>query len=213
MTFSKDVINATSAADLAAFNAYLGDFPYAGGYTVSLKDFALFKLFKTAPCSKAYEHLSRWYKNVASFTEEEQKSFGGPSTSSANKADDEDFDLFDSEEEDDEQAKIVQERLKAYNEKKSKKPGPIAKSNIIYDVKPWDDSIKISEIEEGIRKIEKDGLVWGAAKVLPVAFGIQKLQICCVVEDDKVSSDWLEEQITDMEDLVQSVDVVAFNKV
>uniref|UniRef100_A0A0K0DTE1 EF1_GNE domain-containing protein n=1 Tax=Strongyloides stercoralis TaxID=6248 RepID=A0A0K0DTE1_STRER len=213
MTFSKDTINTTSAADLAAFNAYLGDFPYAGGYTVSSKDFTLFKLFKSTPCSKAYEHLSRWYKNVASFTELEKKSFGEPSTAAASKGDDEDFDLFDSEEEDEEQSKIVQERLKAYHEKKSKKPGPIAKSNIIYDVKPWDDTINIADIEEGIRKIEKDGLVWGAAKVLPVAFGINKLQICCVVEDEKISSDWLEEQITEMEDLVQSVDVVAFNKV
>lgn len=58
-----------------------------------------------------------------------------------------------------------------------------------------------------------DGLVWGAGKILPVAFGIKKLQICCVVEDDKVSTDALEESITGFEDLVQSIDVVAFNKV
>ncbi len=35
----------------------------------------------------------------------------------------------------------------------------------------------------------------------------------CVVEDDKVSTDMLEEKITDFEDLVQSVDIVAFNKI
>jgi translation elongation factor EF-1beta len=52
-----------------------------------------------------------------------------------------------------------------------------------------------------------------AGKILPIAYGINKLQICCVIEDDKVSSDWLEESITGLEDLVQSVDVVAFNKV
>ena len=39
------------------------------------------------------------------------------------------------------------------------------------------------------------------------------LKICCCVEDEKVSTDWLEEQIQGFEDLVQSVDVVAFNKV
>ncbi|KAI6233400.1 Elongation factor 1 beta [Aphelenchoides fujianensis] len=50
-------------------------------------------------------------------------------------------------------------------------------------------------------------------RVLPIAYGINKLQIMCVVEDDKVSSDDLEEKITDMEDYVQSIDVVAFNKV
>ena len=128
---------------------------------------------------------------------------------------DDDFDLGGSdEEEESEEAKQVREkRLADYAAKKAKKPGPIAKSNIIYDVKPWDDTIDTKEIEKKVREIEKDGLVWGAAKILPVAFGIKKLQICCVVEDEKVSSDWLEEQITDIEDLVQSVDVVAFNKV
>uniref|UniRef100_A0A915DF38 Translation elongation factor EF1B beta/delta subunit guanine nucleotide exchange domain-containing protein n=1 Tax=Ditylenchus dipsaci TaxID=166011 RepID=A0A915DF38_9BILA len=39
------------------------------------------------------------------------------------------------------------------------------------------------------------------------------IHICCVIEDEKVSTDWLEEGITANEDLVQSVDVVAFNKV
>lgn len=67
--------------------------------------------------------------------------------------------------------------LKAYEEKKSKKPATIAKSNIIFDVKPWDDSIEIADIEKNIRTIELDGLVWGAAKVLPVAYGIKKLQV------------------------------------
>lgn len=71
----------------------------------------------------------------------------------------------------------VQFSLKAYAEKKSKKPGPIAKSNIIYDVKPWDDTIETKDIEEKVRQIECDGLVWGASKILPVAFGIKKLQV------------------------------------
>lgn len=51
------------------------------------------------------------------------------------------------------------------------------------------------------------------AKLVPLAFGIHKLQISCVVEDDKVSVDWLVEQIQELEDYVQSVDIAAFNKV
>ncbi len=35
----------------------------------------------------------------------------------------------------------------------------------------------------------------------------------CVVEDDKVGTDFLEEAITAFEDYVQSVDVAAFNKI
>jgi len=46
-------------------------------------------------------------------------------------------------------------------------------------------------LEEAVRGIEKDGLVWGASKLAPVGFGIKKLQINLVVEDAKVSLDEL----------------------
>ena len=43
------------------------------------------------------------------------------------------------------------------------------------------------------------------AKPVPVAYGIKKLQISCVVEDDKVGTDFLEETITAFEDYVRSL--------
>lgn len=52
-----------------------------------------------------------------------------------------------------------------------------------------------------------------SAKLVPVGYGIKKLQIQCVVEDDKVGTDMLEERITAFEDYVQSMDVAAFNKI
>lgn len=51
------------------------------------------------------------------------------------------------------------------------------------------------------------------AKFVPLAYGIKKLQIGCVIEDDKVSVDWLTEEIQNFEDLVQSIDIAAFNKI
>jgi elongation factor 1-beta len=51
------------------------------------------------------------------------------------------------------------------------------------------------------------------AKLVPVGYGINKLQIICVVEDEKVSIDALTEEIQNFEDVVQSVDVAAFNKI
>jgi len=48
---------------------------------------------------------------------------------------------------------------------------------------------------------------------VPLAYGIHKLQISCVVEDEKLSVDWLQGNIEAVEDYVQSVDVAAFNKV
>ncbi|XP_060099153.1 elongation factor 1-delta isoform X1 [Heteronotia binoei] len=128
---------------------------------------------------------------------------------------DDDIDLFgsDDEEEDQEAARVREERLRQYSEKKSKKPGLIAKSSILLDVKPWDDETDMAKMEECVRTIQMDGLVWGASKLVPVGYGIKKLQIQCVVEDDKVGTDILEEEITKFEDYVQSVDIAAFNKI
>ncbi|XP_050313353.1 probable elongation factor 1-delta isoform X2 [Anthonomus grandis grandis] len=128
---------------------------------------------------------------------------------------DDDVDLFasDSDEESAESAKIREERLAAYAAKKSKKPVLIAKSNVILDIKPWDDETDMKAMEEHVRKIEADGLLWGTSKLVPLAYGIHKLQISSVVEDDKVSIDWLTEQIEAIEDFVQSVDIAAFNKI
>ncbi|XP_037805903.1 probable elongation factor 1-delta isoform X2 [Lucilia sericata] len=129
--------------------------------------------------------------------------------------DDDGVDLFasDSDEESEEAARIREERLAAYAAKKSKKPVLIAKSSLVLDVKPWDDETDLQEMENLIRKISTDGLLWGASKLVPVAFGISKLSISCVVEDDKVSIDWLTEEIEKNEEFVQSVDVAAFNKI
>ncbi|XP_036374512.1 uncharacterized protein LOC118770865 isoform X2 [Megalops cyprinoides] len=128
--------------------------------------------------------------------------------------DDDDLDLFGSDEEEDEEAeRIREERVKEYSERKSKKPAIIAKSSILLDVKPWDDETDMVKLEECVRSVQADGLLWGSSKLVPVGYGIKKLQIQCVVEDDKVGTDMLEEEITKFEDYVQSVDVAAFNKI
>ncbi|XP_026108255.1 elongation factor 1-delta-like isoform X3 [Carassius auratus] len=127
--------------------------------------------------------------------------------------DDDDIDLFGSDEEDEEAERIKAERVKEYAQRKAKKPALIAKSSILLDVKPWDDETDMSKLEECVRSIQMDGLLWGASKLVPVGYGIKKLQISCVVEDDKVGTDILEEEITKFEDYVQSVDIAAFNKI
>ncbi|XP_014767472.2 elongation factor 1-delta [Octopus bimaculoides] len=128
--------------------------------------------------------------------------------------DDDDVNLFGSDEEEDE-AKVREreERIKAYQLKKSKKPALIAKSSVTLDVKPWDDETDMKKMEECVRTIQMDGLLWGASKLAPLAYGIKKLIILCVVEDEKVSVDDLQEKICEFEDYVQSVDIAAFNKI
>lgn len=111
-------------------------------------------------------------------------------------------------------------------------PTLIAKSNLILDVKPWDDETDMKDLEKAVRSIVMDGLLWGASKLVPLAYGIHKLQISCVIEDEKVSVDILTENIEGQEDFVspvnetnaenskylfssqvQSVDIAAFNKI
>ena len=36
-------------------------------------------------------------------------------------------------------------------------------------------------LEESVRSIEQDGLVWGASKLVAIGYGIKKLQITLVV--------------------------------
>lgn len=132
-----------------------------------------------------------------------------------NNASDDDIDLFGSEDDDDtaEANRIREQRLADYAAKKSKKPALVAKSSILLDVKPWDDETDMAKLEECVRGVTMDGLLWGQSKLMPVGYGIKKLQIGCVVEDDKVGTDLLEEAITAFEEFVQSVDVAAFNKI
>ena len=58
--------------------------------------------------------------------------------------------------------------MKAYAETKAAKPKTIAKSLVTLDVKPWDDETDMKILEESVRSIEKDGLVWGSSTLVPV---------------------------------------------
>lgn len=71
-----------------------------------------------------------------------------------------------------------------------------------------DDETDLQEMEANVRSIEKDGLTWGASKFVDVGFGIKKLQINLVVEDEKVLVSDLQEEIEAFEDHVQSTDIV-----
>ncbi|XP_065651826.1 elongation factor 1-delta isoform X4 [Hydra vulgaris] len=156
-------------------------------------------------------------------TKLEQAAHGNTAETAAEKVqkakkDDDEIDLFGSEgsgdeEEDEAEKKRKEELLAKYNAKKAQKPALIAKSSILIDVKPWDDETDMALMEQKVRSIEMDGLLWGASKLIPLAYGIKKLQILCVVEDDKVGTDILEEEITKFGDLVQSVDIASFNKI
>ena len=77
------------------------------------------------------------------------------------------------------------------------------------EVKPWDDETDMKALEESVRSIQQPGLVWGGSQLIAVGYGIKKLQINLVIEDELVSLDELQEKISGFEDYVQSTDIAA----
>ncbi|KAJ5169943.1 elongation factor 1-beta [Penicillium coprophilum] len=71
---------------------------------------------------------------------------------------------------------------------------------------------KLIELEANVRAIEIEGLVWGGSQFIDIGYGIKKLQINLVVEEDKVSLEALYTQIEKEEDHVQFIDVAAMQK-
>jgi hypothetical protein len=130
---------------------------HSNRFTASQADVAVFKALKSSPDAAKYPNAARWYKHIASYEDEFPTLSGdaskpytvygpevaevtiNPAKAPAAEEDDEDVDLFgsDDEEEDAEAARIREERLAEYKKKKEGKPKPAAKSMVTLDVKPW----------------------------------------------------------------------------
>nr|BAJ99614.1 predicted protein [Hordeum vulgare subsp. vulgare] len=206
---------------LGSLNQHLADRSYIEGYTPSSADVEVFSQINAAPDSSKNPHVARWWNHIASFAENERKAWAAPVAETkaaapipAEKKED-DFDLFGEDSAaDDEWEKEVQRRADEHAAKKKaagKGPG-VLKSAIIIDVKPWDDTTDLAELEKLVRGIEMDGLEWKASKLVAIGYGIKKLQISCHVEDDKVSVDDIQDKIAAYEDFVQSTDISSFTK-
>ncbi|KAE8217463.1 hypothetical protein CF319_g8454 [Tilletia indica] len=223
-------------AGLAQLESYVSDKSYIDGHSPSQADVSVFSAVKSSPDAKKYPHAARWYEHIASW-ESEHKDLKGDASkaasllsnaaASSSKAapaaaapaaaddDDDEIDLFGSDDEDDdaEAARIKAERVAEYEQKKAAKgPRAAAKSVVTFEVKPWDDETDMAELEKAVRSIDQDGLVWGASKLVPVGYGVRKLQITIVIEDDKISLDDLQEKVAEFEDYVQSTDIAAMQK-
>jgi elongation factor 1-beta len=222
MSFS----NLDSDAGLSTFNAHLADHSYADGFTPSQADVTAFAAVAANVDGAKYGNVARWRRHIASFSSAERSAFPAAGTSNttskktdakkADAGDDDDFDLFESDDEfDEEYEKQVEERAAArLAAKAAAGKVVIAKSMVVLDVKPWEEETNLNTVAESIKKeIVMDGLVWGKHELKEVAFGIKKLVIVAIVEDAKVSVDDISEKIeSNYEDDVQSVDVASFSK-
>jgi len=194
-------------------NEYLASRSYIEGYAYSDADKNTFDQLANQPPSELY-HAARWYRHISAKLGKPIKIAPPTAAAAASAGGEEDFELFGADEVEDAEAERVKaERVADYEARKSTKKVIIAKSSVVLDVKPWDDETDMAALEAAVRGITMEGLLWGASKLVPVAFGVRKLQIGCVVEDDKVSIDDLSEKICEFEDYAQSVDIAAFNKI
>ncbi|KAI8344839.1 hypothetical protein BC941DRAFT_492145 [Chlamydoabsidia padenii] len=198
-------------------NGFFENVSYVKGSEASEADKAVFEALPEGPAAATYPHLARWYSHIAAVQGLTAKAAAAPAAPAAAPAaeDEDDIDLFgsDDDEVDEEAEKIKAARVAEYNAKKANKPKPTAKTTVTLEVKPWDDETDMNELTNGVKAISMEGLLWGGHQLVAIGFGIKKLQINCVVEDDKVSMDDLTEQIEALEDYVQSVDVAAMQKI
>lgn len=113
-------------------------------------------------------------------------------------SDDSDDDLF-GDDDDDEATKKLQEEMakKAKKAKKQKEKEANQKSRVVLDIKGYEVGQDFKDLAVRIfDKVDKEGLDWeNNAQVLPLAFGMNKLQISMIILNRLVSADWVIEQI------------------
>ena len=85
---------------------------------------------------------------------------------------------------------------------------------MVFHVKPYEAETDLNVIAKQILDIQVDGCIWKTEyKLEPIAYGVNKLVIGCVIEDEKVSTDDLQEKIEGFDELVQSCDIASFSKI
>ena len=160
---------------------------------------------------------------------------GSAAASKEEAGDDSDDDLFgdDSDEEDVDLDALA--KANAAAKAKKKKAEPVLRSQIIFDIKPCDTEVDLEEMAEKIKEIavaKLDNIAakmkafnddrvtaenvcdWGEGhEVVPIAFGICKLQVSCCVIDEILGTDDIIDIIEgQFGEQIQSIDVAAFNK-
>ncbi len=199
-------------------------------------NFAKFVEAKCVPDQDKYPSVWAWYSLMVLFEDEVIKSWkpaekpqekkGGKGKDQGKKGkkekegekkdegkkEEDDLDLFGEENEDDIKAK--EEMKKKNKDKKKDKKKPVDKSHVILEIKGWEEGQDLEALAKKIiSTIQKDGLQWNTGyKLEEVAFGIKKLVIAFLAEDDKCSVQEIQDELESWKDDIQSVDIVSFNK-
>ena len=225
---------------LADLEKKLANNLFVKGAQPSHDDAEAFQKFITAKCvpdQDKYPSVWAWYSLMVLFEDEVIKSWkpsgkpeqqgkkggkggkgkGGKKEEEKKeeKAEEEDLDLFGEDTEEDKKAKeeMKKNRKKEKEGKKGKKK-EVDKSHVILEVKGWEADQDLEALAKKILStIKKDGLSWNTGyKLEEVAFGVKKLIIAFLAEDDKCSVQEIVDELESWENDIQSVEVVSFNK-
>ena len=225
---------------LADLEKKLANNLFVKGAQPSHDDAEAFQKFITAKCvpdQDKYPSVWAWYSLMVLFEDEVIKSWkpsgkpeqqgkkggkggkgkGGKKEEEKKeeKAEEEDLDLFGEDTEEDKKAKeeMKKNRKKEKEGKKGKKK-EVDKSHVILEVKGWEADQDLEALAKKIiSTIKKDGLSWNTGyKLEEVAFGVKKLIIAFLAEDDKCSVQEIVDELESWENDIQSVEVVSFNK-
>ncbi|CAK9057019.1 Elongation factor 1-beta (EF-1-beta) (p30), partial [Durusdinium trenchii] len=195
--------NLDKPAGIGKLNGFMALKTYVSGYSPSQADVDLYKALASVKVDpKRSAHVARFLKHMNAFTEAERAAWPAASSGAAAAEEEDDLDmdddLFGSDDEDDKAAQAALD-AKMAAEKAARKAGEGKgeRSLIVLEVKPFDAETDLEELAKGIKSFTHDGIQnWGKEhKLLPVAFGIKKLAISCVVYDNLMGVDGLSDMI------------------
>eukprot|EP00922_Rhytidocystis_sp_ex-Travisia-forbesii_P041132 GHVS01061385.1.p1 GENE.GHVS01061385.1~~GHVS01061385.1.p1 ORF type:complete len:264 (+),score=55.55 GHVS01061385.1:65-793(+) len=189
--------NLKSDTGLAKLNEYMASHSYVCGYNPTQDDvLTINKLL--GPPNSSLSHAQRWYKHVSSFTDLQHNAWGKGKMPTAGdkktKAAEEDFDLFGEDDSNAAAAKALAAKKKEDTPKAKKVI--VNKSSLVIEVKPNSIDTDLEKVWDLVKSIQIEGVTWGLGhKKVPVAFGLYKLQVSCVILDDLVNTEEIIEQI------------------
>ncbi|KAK1443212.1 EF-hand and coiled-coil domain-containing protein [Babesia gibsoni] len=191
-----DIKTVATPDGLCQLNEFLSFHSFvAGDKAPSTDDVAVYKKLAKAPNDEQFVHVARWYRHVASWVQSPPATLAkGAFPVEDDKADD--IDLFgDDDEEEDDAMKKKMEAMKAGKAKKRE----AAKSSLVIHIEPASVETDLDEVLKLVKALKIEGVTWGEASAkIPLAYGIQKLQVSCTILDDIVNTNEITELIEEL---------------
>ena len=226
----KKIFKMVDDSKLAEFDGKLKDSLYIGGNAPSIVDAETFEALKKEnkiPDQEKYPNVWAWYSLIAIYEDEVVESWKAQhqhqhhhhkkdekkKEEKKEDAGDDDFDPF--AEQTEEEKKDLEAAKHHKGEKKKDKKVEAQRSLVLLEIKGFESDQDLDALAKKIQKeIKKDGLKWKEEYNLKeIAFGIKKILMGVIVEDEKVSvDDDIIEPLLQWEEEVQSVDIVSFDK-